>query len=528
LGHLGPACCRFPVFRGVPLSGPRHAREVNGRNTGSSMLNKKLSIRKKIFISFGLLVFLTLIGTSFGYYRYHLLYQKLHLVEYKNNMLNMILEARRYEKNFFLTQNIEHLKSAKEYAKKSREVLVDIKRLYGKYAHSNKLDEQMRMLRQYVSGLDRLTQSVLRERKNASEIEITQIESLKTYQKNIRSLGHDVTTALETALQKERGVIRNLVRESRIYLFMSLGIIVLIALSTFAFLFYHVEQPLRRIGMAIQKIASGDYQNIPEVETGDEFENLAHSLNVMLDELNKRSEQLIQSEKMAALGTLTSGVAHEINNPLNNISTSLQILLEELEEGDLEYQRELLTETGREVERTQDIVRALLEYSRRSTFSVSRERFRDLMDNALKLIQGEIPSNVNVELDIPEDIHAVVDSRRIQQVLLNLMINGFQAMEPDGGTLRLSAFEDEKGSGFYFRVQDTGKGIPKDQLNRIFDPFYTTKEASGSGMGLSVSRGIIESHRGSIAVDSREGRGSTFTIYLPYEQNGDKNGTEAS
>jgi len=492
------------------------------------MSNNKLSIRKKIFISFGLLVLLTLIGTSFGYYRYHLLYQKLHLVEYKNNMLNMILEARRYEKNFFLTQDIAHLKSAKEYAEKSKEILTDIKKKYGEYAHSNNLDEQMRMLRQYESGLNIIIHSVQRARKVSEEMELTQIENFKTYQKNIRALGHDVTTALETALQKERGVIRNLVRESRIYLFMSLGVILLIALSTFAFLFYHVEQPLRRIGMAIQKIASGDYRNIPEVETGDEFENLAHSLNVMLDELNKRSEQLVQSEKMAALGTLTSGVAHEINNPLNNISTSLQILLEELEEGDLEYQRELLTEAGGEVERAQDIVRALLEYSRKSAFGVSRERFRDLVDNALKLIQGEIPSNVNVEVDIPENIHAVVDTRRIQQVLLNLMINGFQAMERDGGTLRLTALEDEEGNGFYLRVQDTGKGIPHDRLNRIFDPFYTTKGASGSGLGLSVSRGIIESHHGSIAVDSQEGRGTIFTIYLPYEQNGDKDGTEAS
>ncbi|MEF8943534.1 MAG: ATP-binding protein [Desulfohalobiaceae bacterium] len=319
-----------------------------------------------------------------------------------------------------------------------------------------------------------------------------------------------------------------MVRESRIYLFLSLGIIILIALSTFAFLFYHVEQPLRRIGMAIKKIASGDYRNIPEVETGDEFESLAHSLNVMLGELNKRSEQLVQSEKMAALGTLTSGVAHEINNPLNNISTSLQILLEELEEGDLEYQRELLTETGREVERAQDIVRALLEYSRKSAFNVSRERFRDLVDNALKLIQGEIPSNVNVELDIPEEIHSVVDPRRIQQVLLNLMINGFQAMYPEGGTLRLEAFGHAEGKGFYFRVQDTGRGIPEEQVNRIFDPFYTTKgDASGSGLGLSVSRGIIESHHGSIAVDSQEGRGTTFVVYLPYEQHEDENGAES-
>lgn len=483
------------------------------------MFKRKLSIREKILISFGLFFILSIIGTSFGYYRYHVLYQKLHIVEYKNNLLNTVLEARRYEKNFFLTHDDKHLKNALKYADKSNEIFSQIINRYSRYAYSNNMKDQLVKLREYKDSLKELINDVEQKTSvdlnNKDEYDL----NLETYQQNIRSLGHEITAALESGLQKERGIVKNLVRESRFYLFMSLGLILLIALSMFAFLFYHVERPLRRIGMAIQKIASGDYKNIPKVNTGDEFENLADSLNIMLKELNKRSEQLIQSEKMAALGTLTSGVAHEVNNPLNNISTSIQILNEELDDGDLEYQRELLTETGKEVDRAQEIVRALLEFSRDSEFGISQERFSALVNNTLKLIQGEIPTNVNVETDVPEDIIAWLDARRIQQVLLNLMINGFQAMEPNGGTLRVTAFKYGKGKGFYFRVQDTGKGIPEDNLTRIFDPFFTTKgEFSGSGLGLSVSRGIIENHYGSITVDSREGAGTTFTVFLPYEQ----------
>lgn len=483
------------------------------------MLKRKLSIREKIFISFGLFFLLSIVGTSYGYYRYHVLYQKLHIIEYKNNLLNTVLESRRYEKNFFLTHDSKHLRNALKYADKSTQILSQIINRYNKYAYSNDMEEQLVMLREYKYSIEELVDSVEKKISINLNSKDEYVLNLEMYQQNIRSLGHEITSALESGLQKERGIVKNLVRESRFYLFMSLGLILLIALSMFAFLFYHVERPLRRIGMAIQKIASGDYKNIPKVNTGDEFEHLADSLNMMLDELNKRSEQLVQSEKMAALGTLTSGVAHEVNNPLNNISTSIQILNEELEDGDLEYQRELLTETGKEVDRAQEIVRALLEFSRDSEFGITQEQFSSLVNNTLKLIQGEIPTNVNVETNVPEDIVAWLDARRIQQVLLNLMINGFQAMEPHGGTLRLTAFKDGKGKGFYFQVQDTGKGISEGNLTRIFDPFFTTKgELSGSGLGLSISRGIIENHHGSISVDSREGMGTTFTVFLPHEQ----------
>ncbi len=229
---------------------------------------------------------------------------------------------------------------------------------------------------------------------------------------------------------------------------------------------------------------------------------------------------MVQSEKMAALGTLTSGVAHELNNPLNNISTSLQIVLEELEEGDIDYQRNLLGESLAQVDRAQDIVKSLLEFSRETTFSTSRENIFDLVKNTLKLVQGEVPSSVDIFVEVPEDIEAVVDPRRIQQVFLNLILNAIQAMGKHGGKIFIRAKRDKERGGVVIEVEDNGPGIPEYVLPKIFDPFFTTKEVGrGSGLGLSVSQGIIAKHGGDISVTSEVGKGTCFRIFLPDQVN---------
>ena len=350
------------------------------------------------------------------------------------------------------------------------------------------------------------------------------------HQQKVRDLGSRITSDMEQMLAQERQYVNHLVGRSRTYQIVSLAGILVLSVVTALFLVLNVNRPLKSIENAIHKISHGDYANIPALSTGDEFESLVVSLNQMITELNRRSEQLIQTKKLASLGTLTSGVAHELNNPLNNISTSVQILLEELEETDLEYKKELLTNTEKLVDRARDIVRALLEFSRERPFKLKRVRFKELVDNTIKLIKGDLPADVEIQMEISDQIQGNVAPRRIQQVLLNLILNGVQAME-HGGTLKITAMEQKEKNIFCIQVQDTGKGIPEEDLPKIFDPFFTTRDVSaspqqdspthsivdqqGTGLGLSICHGIVKQHGGRIEVKSKLGEGTTFSICLP-------------
>jgi signal transduction histidine kinase len=490
------------------MTGPPH--DQSGRRQKHCV---KISIRKKVIIAF--LVFLVGGGTIWflNYYKHYLLNQKLQVLEKKDNLFNTILEARRYEKNYFLFLDAASLEEAISYVRGGEQKLIKIIEDYGRFTLTRNLQEKLNDLRKYEKALSDL----LNRYHEGGSLRINEdlVQTFSEQQETVRSLGRKITIDMETMITQERQYINQLIRGTRIYHFMALLGMVTLCILAALFLLFNVNRPLKSIEDAIHKIAEGDFKSIPAISTGDEFESLVTSLNNMINELNRRSEQLIQSEKMASLGTLTSGVAHELNNPLNNISTSVQILLEELEDQNLEYKVQLLTETEKQIERARDIVKALLEFSRERSFSPRQARFRDLVNSTITLIRGEMPANVELVVDVPEMIHGNMDPRRIQQVLINLILNGVQAMQ-DGGVLSVRAYEEKGKEGFYFEVEDTGTGISSEDLVKIFDPFFTTKEVGkGSGLGLSVTHGIVEQHAGRIEVESEVGKGTKFTVFLP-------------
>ncbi len=239
------------------------------------------------------------------------------------------------------------------------------------------------------------------------------------------------------------------------------------------------------------------------------------------EELKKQSDQLIQARKMASLGVLTAGVAHELNNPLNNISTSIQILLEELGEGNIEHQRDLLAGSEKEVERAKDIVKALLEFSREKSLSYKQVQFKNFVEKTISLIKGELPSEIRINMNVPEDIEAYLDPKRIQQVLINFILNSVQAMT-GRGSITIKAWEEmeDHAKMLCCQVQDTGHGISKQDFDKIFDPFFTTKDVGrGLGLGLSISHSVIEQHGGRIDVESIPGEKTKFTVILPLDEN---------
>ncbi|PYN50791.1 MAG: histidine kinase, partial [Candidatus Rokuibacteriota bacterium] len=231
-------------------------------------------------------------------------------------------------------------------------------------------------------------------------------------------------------------------------------------------------------------------------------------------ELQRTQAQLIQSTKLAAIGELAANIAHEINNPLTSVLGFASYLAEQVPHG--QPMREELDLIQEEAGRARDIVRDLLHFSRQREFVPQVTDLNQVLEQTLVMVrrQGAFDS-ITLHEEYAEGLPPVeVDVPRIKQVFLNLINNAVYVMQERGGSLTLrSSF-----SGGMVRVEvaDTGTGIAPEHLGRIFEPFFTTKpEVSGTGLGLSVSLGIVESHGGTIGVQSELGVGSTFTVKLP-------------
>jgi two-component system NtrC family sensor kinase len=278
-----------------------------------------------------------------------------------------------------------------------------------------------------------------------------------------------------------------------------------------------VLRPLWRFVAYAERIATGDYSPITPVRRyQDEFSDLAVAINKMIREIEAKQDQLIQSHKVAAIGLLTSGVAHELNNPINNINITAEYILENYEDLDSEEKKRLLGEIMQQGDRASSTVKELLHFTR-----VKPEAFEELnitmvIEDILRLLQNQLNLNgIKLEKEYPPAVPTVKGNRNnLQQVFLNLLTNSIQAM-PSGGKLRL-VIDDTHVGLLKIDVIDTGMGIKPEHLQRIFDPYFTTKNLNeGTGLGLSVCFGIIKKHNGKIVVSSELGKGSTFSIYLP-------------
>lgn len=258
-------------------------------------------------------------------------------------------------------------------------------------------------------------------------------------------------------------------------------------------------------------------------ERTDETERLyaeARHRNIELADSNARlqsaQQQLIQSEKLAAIGQLTAGIVHDVKNPLTVILGLSELLRDNPElKQQAAAELELIYNSAQRANR---IVSELLTFARQSTPEMQRQDWRATIEAAVRLntyLARE--AHVKIDMELPRHaVELVYDAQQIEQVLVNLMHNAIQAM-PNGGTLTLRLRPEHGGATLM--VTDTGVGIPPENLSRVFDPFFTTKPAGeGTGLGLSVSHGIVARHHGHITADSEVGRGATFTLWLPSEQ----------
>jgi two-component system NtrC family sensor kinase len=239
---------------------------------------------------------------------------------------------------------------------------------------------------------------------------------------------------------------------------------------------------------------------------------------IIVDDITERMElesQLSQAEKMSSIGLLAAGVAHEVNTPLAVISSYTQMLAKELR--DDEKKSALLERITRQTFRASEIVNNLLNFSRTSGTEFSDVNINKIIQDTLALLEHQLKTaKVRVEDDLASNLPPIQgNTGKLQQVFLNLFLNARDAM-PSGGTLRVST---RNGNSVNVTVADTGSGIAQEHIQRIYDPFFTTKTEQGhrrgTGLGLSVTYGIIQEHAGKISVESRVGQGTTFCLEFP-------------
>jgi two-component system NtrC family sensor kinase len=360
---------------------------------------------------------------------------------------------------------------------------------------------------------------------------ITAYEPIRSYE------GRVVGMLYVGVLEKAYASIRNRVIVS-FFAIATIGFILIIGITYV--MIRNITRPIGEMVTATRSIAAGRFDQNVRADAQGEIALLAESFNTMLQSLRQmkgdledwgrtleqkvhdRTQELMQmqmrvaqSERLASVGMLAAGVAHEINNPLGGILALTMLTLEDLP-GD-HPNRSNLEEVVRQTRRCRDIVKGLLDFSRQSDVSMEVLDVNGVIEQTLDLVAKQASFfNVEVVRHWAADLPTVTaDRSQLQQVFLNILMNATQAMH-EQGTITITTCPAETGAMVEVAIADTGCGIPREMVDRIFDPFFTTKSGGqGTGLGLAIAYGIVTRHHGTITVDSVVERGTTFTIRLP-------------
>jgi two-component system NtrC family sensor kinase len=275
-----------------------------------------------------------------------------------------------------------------------------------------------------------------------------------------------------------------------------------------------VVRPVEALVQATRRVAEGDLTTQVPVTAAHEIGQLGAAFNAMTARLAESRREVVQADKLASIGQLAAGVAHEINNPLTGVLTYASFLLKRADDTpEIKADLEVVV---RETKRCREIVKGLLDFARRTPPKRVPTELNKIVSRALAIVEN--PSTlrqVKLEVSLGEGLPAILaDENQIQQVVVNLLLNAADAGH-EGGRIRVRTRQSLDHRAVEVEVDDDGSGISRANLERIFEPFFSTKGARGTGLGLAVSWGIVEEHQGTIEVASEEGKGSCFTVRLP-------------
>jgi two-component system, NtrC family, sensor kinase len=422
-----------------------------------------------------------------------------------------IQQARRYEKNFFLYKT--NLNDALENIHLAGTIFTNNADQFASILGHQQQQTFLHQLEAYGGLLEELKTVDRNQSAKLSDLQfMTQIE------KDLRYHGKNIVTSAQGLMKGERAALSlTLDRKRDIHIF-SLVILLLFLVVNAYLLVSRIFSNLTRFSGYAQRIAAGDFTPITPIRRyRDEFTDLSVAINEMIKEIANREAVLIQTHKIRAIGTLTAGVAHELNNPMNNIMLTAHMMMEDHASLPDAEQLEMLKDIADETARAKNIVSNLLDFARESASMIQTLDMEKLLKDTIHLAENQVRmSGIKIELQVTENLPSIHgDGQKLQQVFLNLILNAVD-VSIKGSKIQVIALPDEKPDHIAIKVIDYGQGIPSHILPSIFDPFFTTKaKGKGTGLGLSVSQGIVAKHGGNILVSSKEGSGSVFTVVLP-------------
>ncbi|MEO5358985.1 MAG: HAMP domain-containing histidine kinase [Nitrospirota bacterium] len=434
--------------------------------------------------------------------------RNLEVVEISNKYVYHIFEARSYEKDFLL--NGVGLQDALKNIRALKDLFLEhygeIKKIVGSNDLLSKTDKYGKLL-ETLEDLQTVTVS-------SPELSARR-EKIK---EELQILGGEMVIVAKELMRKERDSLDKSMLLFRVVHIYAAVFLVLFITFILHLLGFRVLRTLNRFTVYMSQISSSRHSKFQSSSFyRDEFSDLSGVLEQLVKEYDRQQTIISQSHKLRAVGTLTAGVAHELNNPINNITLTAHMLLEDyLELSDderLDMIKDLIDEAGR----ARLIVRNLLDFARESESIMEPIGIGDVLEETLKISGSQVKlAGVNIELKIAPNLPRIHgDRHQLQQVFLNLLLNALD-VSIKGGHLKIEVAMADEDNFVAVKVTDFGQGIPDHILHHIFDPFFTTKtKGKGTGLGLSVSQGIIAKHGGHITVSTKQQRGTTFTVKLP-------------
>jgi two-component system NtrC family sensor kinase len=521
-----------------------------------------MSLKKKIAISFLISAIIIAVLAAFEYINFIELKKEVRYLEITDTINRKSLQLRRHEKNYFLYSQLKaNAESAavRAYLGELKALLMqnpDIDKA-DKLALRSSMAEYERRFNAIEFSAQRLT-SIFEETKASygknkkffSLVEATFLErpaqSADFLEKaflvapghalitGLRELDNDITALRKTGedimvISKDldkvaRENAETVIRVSQMAILIFFPLFFIVGIGMLFIISTNVVRRLMLLINVVEKTGKGSYPHLPvplsqgsaHDEVGvliDKFNQMGDQLALHEEELERKNQELMQTKKLAAIGTLASGVAHELNNPLNNIYLSAQVLAKEAGEGCSRDVKEAVGDIVGQTERVKRIVSDLLEFARGREPQLREVELKGLITNSYRhLSSSRNLEKVRFSLNVDSSqVVMLADQGQMEQVFANLFANAVDAMGGNGD-LRVTIRSSEQ--SVVITVSDSGRGIPQGFIEKIFEPFFTTKD-KGTGLGLAIVYNIIKKHSGDITTESKEGRGTAFTITLP-------------